>query len=82
MSDVMNLPLDPQKVSCIPCLDFYVYLYNNIRNEAIDEWAVVVAQVVANRTTDQEVPSLHPAGSWAFLSLSRLFLFSLLSFNQ
>ena len=31
-------------------------------------WAVVVAQVVAHRTTDIEVPSLIPTGSWAFFS--------------
>ena len=30
--------------------------------------AVVVAQVVSHRTTDQQVPVLIPAGSWAFFS--------------
>ena len=41
--------------------------------------AMVVAQVVAHRTTDREVPGSIPAatGSWAFLSL-----FSFLYFNQ
>ena len=37
---------------------------------------VVVAQAVAHRTTDPEVPGLNPAGRWAFL------LFSFLSFSQ
>ena len=32
------------------------------------DWAVVVAQVVAHRTTDREVLGLTPAGSWAFFS--------------
>ena len=31
--------------------------------------AKVVAQVVAHRTTDQEVPGSIPAGRWAFYSL-------------
>ena len=42
--------------------------------------AIVVAQVVARRTSDREVPGSKPAaatGSWAFLSL-----FSFLSFDQ
>ena len=40
--------------------------------------AVVVAQEVAHRTTDQEVPGSDPTGRWAFF----LSLFSFLSFNQ
>ena len=35
--------------------------------------AMVVAQAVAHRTTDREVPGSNPAGSWAFFSLSLLF---------
>ena len=31
-------------------------------------WAVVVAQAVAHRTTDREVRGSNPAGSWAFFS--------------
>ena len=38
---------------------------------------VVVAQVVGHRTTDREVLSLIPAGSWAFF-----FSFLAISLNQ
>ena len=41
-----------------------------------DGWAVVVAQVVAHRTTDREVPGSIPTGSWGF------FLFSTLSYQK
>ena len=37
-----------------------------------DTW--VIAQVVAHRTTDREVPSLIPTGSWAFFFSSLSYL--------
>ena len=39
----------------------------------------MVAQVVAHRTRDREVPGSIPTESWVF---SRLFLFSFVSVNQ
>ena len=41
--------------------------------------AVVVAQEVAHRTTDQEVPGSDPTGRWAFFSLSSLSYLSIRS---
>ena len=40
--------------------------------ELMTKWAVVVAQVVAQWTTDWEVLSLIPTGNWAFFLLSSL----------
>ena len=40
-------------------------------------WAVVVAQVVAHRTTNREIPGSIPTVGWAFFSC--IFLFSFLS---
>ena len=34
----------------------------------------MVAQAVAHRTTNREVPGSNPAGSWAFFSFHRLSL--------
>ena len=43
--------------------------------EIISQGAVVVAQVVAHRTTNREVLSSIPTGSWAFFFPSLSYLY-------
>ena len=52
-------------------IEYMEYYVSRFRAVVVAQ--VVVAQVVAHRTTDPEVPGSNSAGSWTFFLFSLLF---------